>query len=1061
MPSNPPNNTFIRPGIDPWNPKSDSRTILDLVEHNAVRNPDHVFAIQLQKDPGSSDSIRRTNITHRSLKQAVLACGERLKRDLSLEYGQDLPEEPAPVALLMESDVCLIVYVFALMWLRIPVVLLSARLSPVAIHHLLLETGSSNIIVSAGLRRRAEACLTISETVVSVRLQDQVPFEDFFPHGKASANEPSLVQNKYPSQKRCLVFHSSGTTGMPKPIHHTDRYFLAFASCHEIGTAPSGPSFSTLPLFHAFGWVPPCLSLSIGMPVCFPPRSTVPNAQAMFEQLSLTKAASLVSVPSILEDFALAPNLVDASLTKLSFVAFGGGRLKETAGRKLASLGVKLLNHFGATETGPLAPLFNPDATYDWHYFRLRSDINVQVLSNGADEDGQERFQLTIRPLGWDHDFQLQDNFVRNPRSQGPDYTATGRKDDVLVLANGEKFQPGIVEAQLIEEPGVKAVVAFGNDQTEVGVLLQPASNIAEEEQVEFIESIWPTIERANRSVEAYAQITSRRSLLVVPHDTVLPRSDKGSILRKDVYAMFAGEIEKVYKSLETLSDGQAVVLRTAFLAEDISKLIHETAHLNVKSEEFTHDDDLFELGLDSLQATQLRRRLQASVKQCEDELLADRMLPLDFVYRFPSVNKMTNALRGDEAQESDLDQLATQFAFNHYDLPVVASHTALVTGATGGLGSNLVAHFARMASVSTVVCLLRPRSGIDARTRLLQVLSEKKIKLNEDELEKLCVMECNTSQSELGLQKPQYQRLLNSVRWIVQAGWPMDFKLRLGSFEESFRTLHNLLALTKGIDMLHGQARTAKFIFISSISTVGNWSEITGEALVSEQFVPQHSCAIDIGYAKAKRVCEIIIERASAVTKEQNSESAMSLQYVRIGQLCGSSQTGIWNQEEHLAALIKSSQVLGALPELHGTLSWIPVDIAAQVVCDIAMSKVNHGKTVYHVENPVRQSWSDMLTSISNLLRPGPDASPLPIWPYKTWVESLRQHHLLDRYAGPATKLVPFFEEYFERMAGEGVTLDTFAARQESPVLRRLKGISEREVSEYIARWRDSGFLV
>jgi acyl-CoA synthetase (AMP-forming)/AMP-acid ligase II/thioester reductase-like protein/aryl carrier-like protein len=1061
MPSEPPSHTFIRTKIDLHGSESNVNTILDLVEHNALQNADHVFAIQLQKDPGSPNSTRATKITHRSLKQAVLACGERLKREIWPQSEHIVPKEAAPVALLMESDVCLIIYVFALMWLRVPVVLLSARLSPVAIHHLLLETGSSTIIASAGLRRRAAASLGIFDTVDSVRLQDQAPFEEFICHGKASANEPSLSRSKDFIQAKRLVFHSSGTTGMPKPIYHTDLYFLAFATCHDIDAAPPGPSFSTLPLFHAFGWVPPCLSLSIGMPVCFPPRSTIPNAQAMFEQLRLTKAASLVSVPSILEDLALAPNLVEDSLTSLSFVAFGGGRLKETAGQTLASRGVKLLNHFGATETGPLAPLFSPEATYDWHYFRLRSDIGAQIQSNGKDIDGSERFQLTIRPLGWDHDFQLQDHFVRNQRSQGSDFSAVGRKDDVLVLANGEKFQPGIFEAQLIEEPGVKAVVIFGNEETEVGVLLQPASEISEEEHDAFVDSIWPAIQRSNQSVEAYAQITSRRSILMVPHDTVLPRSDKGSILRKEVYAMFASEIEQVYRSLETLSDASPGVLRMAFLANDISKLVHQTVRLNVMAEECSLDDDLFELGLDSLQATHLRRRLQASLKQVDDEVFAAQVLPLDFIYRFPSVNNMANALRGDEAKESDIDELTSRFTLSHRDSSITAPRTALVTGATGGLGSHLVAQFARMKSVSAVVCLLRPRSGIDAKGRLLRVLSEKKIKLNDDELQKLRVWECNTSRSELGLQRQQYQSLLESVRWVVQAGWPMDFKLRLGSFEDSFRTLHNLLDLTKGIDELHGRARTARFLFISSISTVGNWSEMTGESIVPEQFFKQHSCAIDIGYAKAKRVCEAIIEHVSTVTKERSSKSTMSLQYVRVGQLCGSSQTGFWNQEEHIPALMKSSQVMGGLPKLNGTLSWIPVDIAAQAVCDIAMSKEENSQTVYHVENPVRQSWSDLLANVSSLLRYGPNGSPLALWPYKKWLESLRQHQLLDPEACPATKLLPFFEDHFEQMACEGVTLDTFAARRESLTMRRLRGIGEREVGEYITRWRESGFLV
>ena len=51
-----------------------------------------------------------------------------------------------PVALAMDSDVGLLVHLLSLLSLEVPVLLLSARLGPSAIRHLILETSSGAII---------------------------------------------------------------------------------------------------------------------------------------------------------------------------------------------------------------------------------------------------------------------------------------------------------------------------------------------------------------------------------------------------------------------------------------------------------------------------------------------------------------------------------------------------------------------------------------------------------------------------------------------------------------------------------------------------------------------------------------------------------------------------------------------------------------------------------------------------------------------------------------------------------------------------------------------------
>ncbi len=79
-----------------------------------------------------------------------------------------------------------------------------------------------------------------------------------------------------------------------------------------------------------------------------------------------------MTVRFILEDIAIVgePGSVDA-LSDLHFVAFGGGLIQKSVGEKLSSARVKLLNHYGTTEIGPISPIFIPPKDYDYLYSRL------------------------------------------------------------------------------------------------------------------------------------------------------------------------------------------------------------------------------------------------------------------------------------------------------------------------------------------------------------------------------------------------------------------------------------------------------------------------------------------------------------------------------------------------------------------------------------------------------------------------------------------------------------------------------------------------------------------
>ena len=268
---------------------------------------------------------------------------------------------------------------------NVKVLLLSTRLSPAAISYLVGQKRASTIVASLRTQAAARASLETmdQENPFTVTLAAQ--YESFLTSevGKASIqNLPrlfachDLVRH---DDTNVIILHSSGTTGMPNPIPLAHHDILGYANCHELPIdryeSRNGLNLSTLPLFHGFGALAPCLSLSVGKPVLFPPSSAIPSAPLVIRLIIQYDVNWLMTVPSILEEFTYLPDFDFTVLARLEMVVVSGGALKPSVGDFLHSQDVTILNHFGATELGALAPIFRPEPDYDWHYLRMRADL--------------------------------------------------------------------------------------------------------------------------------------------------------------------------------------------------------------------------------------------------------------------------------------------------------------------------------------------------------------------------------------------------------------------------------------------------------------------------------------------------------------------------------------------------------------------------------------------------------------------------------------------------------------------------------------------------------------
>jgi len=251
--------SFIRPPIHiPSNgePLDNSWTLPDIVDFNAKHNPDSLFCYQKRKD---SHETKMFAITHLALRNAVVSCQSWLVENIAgirrfEEQSGASSSGRRPIALFMESNVGLWVYMLALLGLDVPVLLLSARLGVIPVKHLLDKTNTRAVVVSPRLRTVLKNGPEFELSVEATTIYEQRAWEHFLDENGTASERHSIcsMNRSRVGSNDAIILHSSGTTGLPKPIYHPHQYLLGFAAAHCFDMVDDIPSLncSTLPLYH-------------------------------------------------------------------------------------------------------------------------------------------------------------------------------------------------------------------------------------------------------------------------------------------------------------------------------------------------------------------------------------------------------------------------------------------------------------------------------------------------------------------------------------------------------------------------------------------------------------------------------------------------------------------------------------------------------------------------------------------------------------------------------------------------------------------------------------------
>ncbi|RDW82481.1 hypothetical protein BP6252_03593 [Coleophoma cylindrospora] len=244
------------------------------------------------------------------------------------------------------------------------------------------------------------------------------------------------------------------------------------------------------------------------LPIMYPatavlgPPDRPPTGAMVYQIMKHSQLRAITCAPSILEQLIQEPGGLDLA-SKLDFIIYTGGPLSRSAGDALSKV-TDVAQLYGSTETGVIPTLVPRQE--DSAYFELQPSYGHKMELIGDDE-----YEMVIykdMDLAWvrgvAHTFpevdewRTRDVFKPHPNPSKPGlWRVHGRRDDIMVLGNGERFNPVPMEAILQGHPLVAGALIVGYGRFHPALLIEPSKTPSTDEAL--IESIWPYYKRSKQ----------------------------------------------------------------------------------------------------------------------------------------------------------------------------------------------------------------------------------------------------------------------------------------------------------------------------------------------------------------------------------------------------------------------------------------------------------------------------------------------------------------------------------------------------------------------------------
>ena len=304
------------------------------------------------------------------------------------------------------------------------------------------------------------------------------PGLDYFLQNDTVEDYPYLKTFAEARLEPLVVLHTSGSTGIPKPVimvHGTLSCIDAYRLIPSLGGREvAGPSwegtrlFLGFPLFHAASM---CYLLGLGIycrVICVLPPSGMPLSASIVDQIhTVGNVQGSALPPSILVDLVKEPSF-QKNLWALQYVIYAGGPLPEETGNMICSK-VKLVTLTGSTEVG--LPAIEIGDRGDWDYLSYSPFMGYEYRPIELDgmyeqfivrQGSLELFQSIFSTFPNLNEYSMKDLYERHPTK--PELVSLrGRTDDVMTFSTAEKLKPTTMEDTINSHPSVLSALIAGN----------------------------------------------------------------------------------------------------------------------------------------------------------------------------------------------------------------------------------------------------------------------------------------------------------------------------------------------------------------------------------------------------------------------------------------------------------------------------------------------------------------------------------------------------------------------------------------------------------------------